>query len=61
MLATFRKLMTEKFDLISQVQLAALELNGHRVVGRLSKQSLIDFIFEPLKIRNKGWLFHDIL
>jgi hypothetical protein len=53
--------MTEKLDLISQVQLAVLELNGHRVVGGLSKQSLIDFVFEPLKIRNKGWLFHNIL
>jgi hypothetical protein len=53
--------MTEKFDLISQMQLAALELNGHRVVGWLSNQSLIDFIFEPLKIRNKSWLFHNIL
>ena len=61
MLATFRRLMTEKFDLISQVQLAVLELNGHRVVGRPPNQSLIDFIFEPLKIGNKGWLFHDIL
>jgi hypothetical protein len=53
--------MKEKFDLISQMQLAALELNGHRVVGRLANQSLIDFILEPLKIRNKGWLFHNIL
>jgi hypothetical protein len=53
--------MTEKFDLISQMQLATLELNGHRVVGRFLNQNLIEFIFEPLRIRNKGWLFHDML
>jgi hypothetical protein len=56
--------MTEPFDLISQMQLAALEINDHQVISRAMEQRFGNLIFEgfvpPFKNRGMVWFRHDI-
>jgi hypothetical protein len=46
--------MPGPFDLISQRQLAALEISNHQVISRLLNQSLVYLIFEPFKVSDMG-------
>jgi hypothetical protein len=46
--------MSKKFYFISQVQLAALEFDKHLAIRRAMEESLIDLLFEPLKISDMG-------
>ena len=54
--------MTKSLDFFFQMQLAAPEFSEHlAVVKRAMEESLFDFIFEPFKISNEGWVRHVVL
>jgi hypothetical protein len=59
------RFMMEPLDLVSQMQLAALEINDHQVINRAMEQSFDNLIFEglvpPFKISNMVWFRHVIL
>jgi len=51
----------EAFDLVSQMQFAALEIGNRPIIARLIEQieqCLVDFIFEPHKIGDVCWYCH---
>jgi hypothetical protein len=57
------RFMTEPFELVSQMQLAALEINDQQVISRVMEQGFGKLIFEglepPFKIRNIRWFRHE--
>jgi hypothetical protein len=57
--------VTEPFDFVSQMQIAALEIRDHQIISRAMEQSVANLIFEglvpPFKINNMGWFRHESL
>jgi hypothetical protein len=57
-------LITKPFELLFEMQHAALEINDHQVISRAMKQSFGNLIFNgflpPFQINNMVWFCHDI-
>ena len=52
--------MTEPFDLVSQMNLAAFEFTDRQVVSQFMNQNFTDLVLEPLNISNMVWFCHNI-
>jgi hypothetical protein len=54
--------MAEPFDLVSEMQHAAPEINDHQIISRAMEQRLLNLVFErflpPFKIGDMVWLRH---
>ena len=54
--------MTKPLNFFFQMRLATPKFDKHLIVAiRTMEQSLFDFIFEPFKISNEGWIRHIVL
>jgi hypothetical protein len=54
--------MTEPFNFFFQMRLPTPQFDKHlAVVIRTMEQGLVDLIFEPFKISDKGWVRHVVL